>query len=349
MADEERQSWFRAILPSSLISLTAHVAILIFAGMSLRGCDSGPPVEAGGRDFRTIGLAVIPDASEAVSNQPARDPLDSDIETTSDGDTVAKPVEKIPVPTEKPDVAEMLGHDRAVDARQPTESNQKPLNIVGAGEPIGGLPKIGGLSELIRPKGKSGMGSAGSPTPGPGETSFMNIIGTGRNFVYVIDISSSMGHGGRLALAKSQLIGSLRRLKPVQNFKVLFYNETVDTMTLRRRAGQRIEQDMYPATAVHLQLAKAEIDRRVPSSGTSHFTPIIHALRLEPDVVYFLTDGDKPRLSPSELRKVSDANRSGAQIHVVEFATGPQESRDITWLQLLAQQSGGKYNRVMVD
>ena len=338
-------SWIRAILPSSLVSLSVHVAILILAGMSLRGCDSGPPVEAGGREFREIGLAVIPDAAEALSQQPAQNPQNTDIEQPSEENAKANPAEQIPIPTEAPNVAELLGHNRVSDAQSTTESTQKPLNIIGVGEPVGGLPAIGGLTELIRPRSRSGMGSAGAPIPGPGETTFMNIVGTGKNFVYVIDTSSSMGHGSRLALAKSQLLGSIRRLKPAQNFQVLFYNEIIDPMRFRGRA----DQDMFPATAVHLHLAKAEIDRRTPSSGTHHYTPIIHALRLEPDVVYFLTDGDKPRLSAAELRNVRRANRSGAQIHVVEFATGPQESRDLTWLQLLAQQSGGKYNRIMVD
>ena len=172
----------------------------------------------------------------------------------------------------------------------------------------------------------------------------MNIVGNGTSFVYVIDTSSSMDSGGRLELAKSQLKSSLRLLKPNQEFQVLFYNEVITQMKLRNRA----EQDMYSATAVHVLLAEQEIDRVTPSSSTEHLQPILRALRLDPDVVYFLTDGDQPELSGHDLRTVKKHNRSGANIHVIEFASGAKETRDLSWLQLLALQSGGKYSYIPV-
>ncbi|MCA9049608.1 MAG: VWA domain-containing protein, partial [Planctomycetaceae bacterium] len=188
----------------------------------------------------------------------------------------------------------------------------------------------------------------GSPTPGPGETSFMNIVDGGRSFVYVVDVSSSMSEGQRLELAKSQLKGSLHRLQPSQKFQVLFYNETTVQMRLRRRPAD----DLYTATAVQLQLADDEIDRVQPSGGTEHRTPLLHALRLEPEVVYFLTDGDQPELSTqgkdSDLAQLGRANRSGARIHVIEFGSGGRESRHVSWLELLAHRFGGRYQYIHV-
>jgi hypothetical protein len=60
---QDTGSRLAALLPSSLVSLAVHLGVLIVAGMSLRGCDRGVPVEAGGRDYREVGLAVIPDHS----------------------------------------------------------------------------------------------------------------------------------------------------------------------------------------------------------------------------------------------------------------------------------------------
>ena len=337
------RSLLKAIMPSGIVSLSVHATILIVAGISLRGCETGVPVEAGGANFRKIGLAVINDDSPNQTDIAAQNSQDDATEVQpSDVDPVTpqKPV----VPTEAPSMAELLGQQpfEANSPSEPTAASELP-SIIGPGVPIGGTPDAGGgLPDLIRPQGKSGLGNAGSPNPGPGETTFMNIVGNGRRFAYVIDISASMSSEGRLDLAKSQLKGSLRLLQANQKFQVLFYNETTDQMKLRKRPAE----DMYVATAVQIQLAEDEIGRVVATGGTEHKFPIIHALTLDPDVVYFLTDGDRPRLTTADLAMIRSQNRSGAKIHVIEFAAGPRETRNVSWLELLASQSGGTYKRI---
>ena len=334
------------MLPSSLASLCVHALIVVIAGMSLRGCEQGIPVEAGGQNFRQIGLAVVNDQSTAETDIAAQNSQDdaeveqpSEIEPVSDQTPV--------VPTEAPSVAELLGENPfETEADAMSDASNDLASIIGPGTPIGGAPNAGGgLPDLIRPKGINGMSSAGSPNPGPGETTFMNIIGNGKKFVYVIDISASMASEGRLDLARSQLKGSLRLLKPDQQFQVLFYNESTKQMVLRKRAVQ----DMYRGTAVEILLAEAEIARVVASGGTEHKSPLLRALMLEPDVVYFLTDGDRPPLSRGDLAMLRSQNRSGARIHVIEFASGPREQRSASWLEVLASQSGGTYRRINLD
>lgn len=340
-----RFQW-KSLLPSSLVSLTIHVAILITAGMSMKGCDNGPPSAAGGQDFREIGLAYVNDHSDAATNQPAQNPQDSDVEQPSEPDAQADvPQQQPAVPTEAPNVAEFINPESA--EQQTTSSTQVDLsNTVGPGSPLSGLPEIGGgLAELIRPRGTSGMGSAGSITPGPGETSFMDIVGKGQSFVYVIDTSGSMIHDRRLELAKSQLKGSLRLLQPNQKFQVLFYNNSVTPINLRSRPME----DMYPATLQYLRLAIGAIDLQVPDYGTAHLPAIERALLLQPDVIYFLTDGATPVLTSAELKRVQQRNRGGAEIHVIEFATGAVESREFSWLQSLAADSGGQYRRIPIQ
>lgn len=336
-------SW-RALLPSSLISLSVHALILILAGLSFRGCEQGVATPAGGQPFREVGLAVIADAAREQTDTPLQntDP-EADIIQPAETETAAPtPTERAAdVPAEAPTVAELLG-------KQPLETpaaSPFPSNLpqtIGPGTPIGMPEAGGGLPPEAAPRGRSGFGAAGSSTPAPGETSFMDIIGNGQRFVYVIDTSASMSSDQRLDLAKSQLKGSLRLLLPHQEFQVLFYNESSTRMKLRGRAAE----NMYVATKVNVQLAEDEIDRVIARSGTQHKTPLLNALLLEPDVVYFLTDGDRPRLTTDELRMVKKTNRSRARIHVVEFAVGPREVRQQSWLELLAQQSGGVYRRI---
>jgi hypothetical protein len=333
----------KSLLPSSLVSLTVHVAILIMAGMSMKGCESSAPSAAGGQDFREIGLALINDSSDAVSNQRAQNPQDTDIQQPSD--LVTKPEQQPAVPTEVPNVAEFLNQNTAQSTATTTGTQIDLSDTVGPGRPISGIPEIGGgLAELIRPRGTSGMSPAGSLTPGPGETAFMDIVGKGQSFVYVIDTSGSMIHDRRLELAKSQLKGSLQLLQPNQKFQVLFYNNSVTPINLRGR----VAEDMYPATAQYLLLAVQAIDLQVPDYGTAHLPAIERALLLQPDVIYFLTDGATPALTTAELKRVRQRNRN-TEIHVIEFATSAPESRLFTWLQSLAADSGGQYRRITMQ
>lgn len=336
----------RSLAIPAWISLSVHIAIVVLAGLSLKGCRDGVPAPAGGRDFRTVGLASVPDKSvneTSIAEQNPHNDTDvvqpSEVEATTDTTTF--------LPTEAPSIAEMTGQNPLESTTADSTFDSDLPNIIGAGIPIGGVPDAGGgLPDLIRPAGTSGLGAAGSPTPGPGETAFMDIIGNGQNFVYVIDVSASMGNEGKLQLAKSQLKGSLRLLKPFQTFQILFYNES--TLRMRLRPG-RPALDRYQATAVNLQLAENKIKVQPAKGGTVHQGAILQALVLEPDVVYFLTDGDKPSLTREELARIRSSNRSGAKIHVVEFATGPRETRRVSWMEVLSSQSGGRYRRININ
>ncbi|MEZ6062139.1 MAG: VWA domain-containing protein [Planctomycetaceae bacterium] len=328
---------WKSLLPSSLGSLVLHVLVLLLAGWSLRGCQQGQPADAGGEQFRDIGLTAINDSSDAVSDRPADQPQDADVIQPAS----QRPPQDV-VPQEAPTVAELLGK---TDLQSTNSSTAAMLNevpaVIGPGAPLAGLSGTqGGVPELIQPSGTSGRGASGSPTPGPGETSFMEIADSGQRFVYVIDISGSMSQEQRLRLAKAQLQASLRQLQPHQRFQVIFYDDGPPQLINLRNRPQK---DWYPADTIHVDLACAAISSQEATAGTEHKPAILAALRLDPEVVYFLTDGTEPRLAPADLRDIRNANRSGARIHVVEFGIGSPETRDLTWLQQLAMQSGGKY------
>ena len=70
------------------------------------------------------------------------------------------------------------------------------------------------------------------------------------------------------------------------------------------------------------------------------------ALRMNPDVVFFLTDADEPRLSTSELQRIRARNR-GTSINTIEFGSGPSSGR-YTFLRQLADENQGKHAYVDV-
>jgi hypothetical protein len=69
------------------------------------------------------------------------------------------------------------------------------------------------------------------------------------------------------------------------------------------------------------------------------------ALRLAPDVIFFLTDAEDPQLSDVELQRLRRLNK-GAAIHAIEFGFGPRRGGD-NFLSKLARQNNGRH--VYVD
>ncbi|MGV2336447.1 MAG UNVERIFIED_CONTAM: hypothetical protein LVR18_20850 [Planctomycetaceae bacterium] len=187
------------------------------------------------------------------------------------------------VPTRIPGVSGLLSTESESTSSGETASALPEL--LGSGMLRSGRSggTSGGGNSAIQPSEAGGVRRIGGKG-GTGETTFMNIVGVGRSFVYVIDTSSSMD-GPRLRQAKSQLKASLRLLQPNQQFAVILYNETTQRLKLRRQA----EQPLYFATEVNRQLAVQEIDSILSDAGTDHRPALLEALGLRPDVVYFLT------------------------------------------------------------
>jgi Ca-activated chloride channel family protein len=89
------------------------------------------------------------------------------------------------------------------------------------------------------------------------------------------------------------------------------------------------------------RLAEQFIAGVVADGGTRHVEALTAALEFRPDVIFFLTDADEPRLSDAELRKIKDRNR-GTSINTIEFGSGPS-SGQYSFLQKLAAQNDGKH------
>jgi Mg-chelatase subunit ChlD len=178
---------------------------------------------------------------------------------------------------------------------------------------------------------------------GPVATTFMGVSASGESLVYVIDTSSSMS-GGRLKVAQSELKKSLRLLQPNKQFGVIFYNEHRTPLMLPRE-GDRV---MHFATEFNKLAASHNIDRVRSDAGTEHKAALLEALRLKPDVIYFLTDGDEPELSPADLREIAK-QRGNTTIHVINVGDNAVESRQMSWLKKLAAQSNGEYHPIKAE
>lgn len=171
------------------------------------------------------------------------------------------------------------------------------------------------------------------------KVSVFGVEGTGNKFVYLFDRSSSM-EGAPLAAAKRQLLESLEKLNDVHQFHIIFFNHRLQSFDIT--GGSR---RIAFATERNKQLAARFIGGVKADGGTERFEALKHALALQPDVIFFLSDADDP-MSSKQMADIGRLNeRVGAQICVIEFGSGDTIPK-ANFLKTLASESGGQYGYV---
>ena len=133
--------------------------------------------------------------------------------------------------------------------------------------------------------------------------------------------------------ARQELLKSLDSLKDVNQFQIIFYNESTKTFSYE---GQTALQS---ATETIKTEARKFIYRTQPDGGTDHIRALKEAFRMNPDVIFFLTDAEGG-FTQQEMRILSRFNRSGAIINAIEFGDRQGTKRS---LMSVAELSGGKY------
>lgn len=209
------------------------------------------------------------------------------------------------------------------------------------GPPAGGGSSTTGMG-LGNGGAELGSGSGLSKV----KTTVFGVEGEGRRFVYVFDRSDSMnGYDGRpFAVAKAELRKSLRSLNEVHEFQIIFYNDAPlavggsDSNSPRLMLGAP-KQKKYAEDFVRDILA---------TGGTQHLRALRMAISLNPDVVFFLTDADKPALRQRDIEDLQDrASRSATAIHAIQFGDGPNQNSG-NWIEALATGTSGKYRYIDV-
>ena len=172
-------------------------------------------------------------------------------------------------------------------------------------------------------------------------TKLYGIEAEGAKFVYVFDRSASMSiaRGKPLAAAKRELIASLTPLERVHQFYLLFYNQETRAFQPGADSGKLIF-----ATDVNKTAAERFINGIQPEGATDHYAAMSLALRMRPDVIFLLTDGDaKDDLSEEELAKLSKHNAAATKIHVIQFTADLPTGAN---LKTLAKDNGGEFKTV---
>lgn len=309
--------------PALLMSVVAHVVLLVVLGVVI----STTPKGTGGEVDRPVGIALVhrlPDRDRYVEAQPQPAPDPTENSQSSSSAAASAP------PMDQSAPIDMAGILQAMA--------ETPSTVSGTG--------LAGETNLDGDAFGDGTGRSGKSAIGEDDTAMVfGVTGSGSRFVYVFDRSDSMnGYGGRpLRSAKAELIRSLRSLTPRQQFQIIFYNDTPKPFEVSGLALQMVtgQSDMVERAENYVQSIQA-------FGGTEHETALKLALRMSPDVIFFLTDARIPRLSGTELTEIKRrAEQSGTTIHAIEFGSDPGAPA-ISFLRDLASQNGGQYQYIDV-
>ncbi len=145
-----------------------------------------------------------------------------------------------------------------------------------------------------------------------------------------------------LRAAKQELLRSINRLGASHQFQIVFYNH--EPQAFRPTTGP--PQVVWAEEDAKRQ-ARNFVERITAYGGTRHVKALVLALRMNPDVVFFLTDAQDPQLSGDDLARVREFNH-GAVIHAIEFGIGAGTDDADNYLRRLAAQNGGEYKYVDV-
>ncbi len=217
--------------------------------------------------------------------------------------------------------------------------------------PDGGLSPLGmassssaiGLNRSVTPlptnrnTGGIGNGTGTGVGNGSGPGFFGMAPPAGQRTVFVVDSSRSMNHPHdspsktRFRRLKLELLKCITEMKPEDSFFVVFFSNEAMVMPARSF------QPSIPGTRDRfLQWIGAA------ESGGSPTNPIPAldiALRMQPDVIVFLTDGEFDGLANRRLKSLKQS-----KIVIHTFAFGETLGEDV--LKAVADNNGGEYRFV---
>lgn len=291
-------------VPAWLLSFVLHALVLIGLIFALARFQNG----ASEVESRAGGIVLVNQVSESTEYLSPGDVVETSQQSTSSSD---------PPPS-------------ASDFELPPELpglEASTASISGAGDSL--IASLPGADTLI--EGDRSTGIVG----GRVTTEVFGIKGTGTRFVYVFDRSKSMqGFASRpMMAARQQLLKSIESLVETNQFQIVFYNESV------RIFNPDGMPTMYFASEDIKKKAKSFVESVHPNGGTDHMNALKAAFKLNPDVIFLLTDAEGG-FTAAELRDLGRLNRSGAIINAIEF--GERRGIDRS-LESVATRSGGQY------
>ncbi len=298
-------------VPAWLVSAVVHGVIVLILGLLT--------VEASGESKKTMLMSQsVVEELEELEDVLLEDPLE---------DIPAAEFESLSTQLEDPGLADFgtLAFTEQSDVEDMSElSPPEPLEEVGA---------------LF---GSTGEGYA-SVGEGMGGATFFGVKAGGRRFVFVVDGSKSMNKNG-WDQCKLELVSAMRRLRPYQHFYVILFA----AVPHRQLGDEAPEPKLLRATDENIKKVQEWLYSFELELGTRPLESMKIALKLDPDGIYFLTDGKLHDDTEGYLKKQNkreDAYEDivpGSVVHTIGFFTA--DGQEV--LKRIADENGGSYRFV---
>lgn len=139
-----------------------------------------------------------------------------------------------------------------------------------------------------------------------GSVSFFGSQGKTKNLIYVVDVSGSMQQQGkegksRVELMKEELTRSISVLPLSVKYQIIFFSHTAWFAGQEPDINESLKTDnpealpsrlLLRATQSQIRKTLEQIDQVRIGGGTNWRLPLKMAIKLEPDLIYFMTDGE---------------------------------------------------------
>jgi hypothetical protein len=323
-----------------LTSLLLHATIIVVGLLTLRVYQT--VVNNPNRE-----QIIIPDAAIVTDGTPGGIPhpglggdptkdaaqaLDPDVPKESRGLTEKRGLTALP---------QMLGGGGDAEAAIGVPIGQGPGSLLGKGEALG--PGGGGGGDLAPFGAPGGGGGIGI------KSRFIGSGGNARRVVFVCDASGSM-----LTIfdnLKSQISLSVSQLAPIQAFNIVFFREQTFLAVDKN--------NLLMAIADNKRKAYEFLETMSPRASSNPLPAIEFALRLKPDLIYLLTDGDFGGLTGEvtnddvvrfcKQRTADGKTKINTIAYLPEQSATAQEKEFVKALQAIARDSGGIFRFVNDD
>ena len=288
--------WVRLYVPSWFLSLVVHATAIVLLMLSVHAVPRGLP-GFGGFDASTLGAG----GGEG-----------GDLFDDEGGGGSSATVRLSPALAGGVDAGPQGASDGLFDDRPPLDALAALPKGGGGGlgpiaDGVGGATGAGGFTSGSGSGRGSGGHGGGGGYGGRARTKLYGVEAEGYKFIYVFDRSGSMGGSGRntpLSSAKAELLASLENLGETHQFQIIFYNEKPTMFALAGHPDRLVF-----GTSANRATAQHFVRGIVADGGTRHEDALWMALKLQPDVIFFLTDADQPQLSAAQLDKIQRQQR----------------------------------------
>ncbi|MEZ6056377.1 MAG: VWA domain-containing protein [Planctomycetaceae bacterium] len=305
-------------------SLAAHAGLLVLLGLVVLAASSN----GSGRGH------VLSVAVQDALDQPLFDEEVDNLSLDAPQSAVTPSHPSVDKPSTASQTLKFAKLDRIVpEMRMLPKSPRTPalatpvVDSASLNQEVGALPvRTGG--------GQAGAGDAagnGENGGADGAGKFFGAKTEGNKFVFVVDCSGSMYHPhpgparNRFLRVRLELFRAISRMTEKQQFFVIFFNQNAHAMPVN---------GMLTATEENRDAAFEWISQVEPVGDTNPQEALLMAIKLKPDVIYFLTDGD---FNPAIVQRVTSSNIGKTVIHTIGFENATTSSI----IEELASQNNG--------